>query len=89
MLAGAALRRTCTGYEFSSEYALEDLVWKNLEQLFQVKPIARQQPAKGEFCDILAVKNKQLFIIELKNTEDRYIVQQLTRYTRYAQIQNY
>ncbi|MBR8836968.1 MAG: DUF91 domain-containing protein [Stigonema ocellatum SAG 48.90 = DSM 106950] len=34
-----------------------------------------------EFCDILALdENKQLVIIELKNDEDRYIIQQLTRY---------
>ena len=63
MLAGAALRRTSTGYEFSSEYALEEFIWSNLEQLFQLKPIARQHPAKGEFCDILAVNNKQLSIL--------------------------
>lgn len=80
MLAGAALRKTSTGYEFSSEYALRMFVWNNLEQLFQLKPIARQHPAKGEFCDILGVSNKQLSILELKNTEDRYMVQQLTRY---------
>jgi RecB family endonuclease NucS len=79
MLAGAALRKTGNGYEFSSEYALEEFVWRNLEQLFALKPIARQHPAKGEFCDILAVDNKQLSILELKNTEDRFIVQQLTR----------
>lgn len=80
MLSGAALRKTSTRYEFSSEYALEEFVWNNLEQLFQLKPIARQHPAKGEFCDILGVSNKQLSILELKNTEDRYVVQQLTRY---------
>jgi RecB family endonuclease NucS len=55
-------------------------IWGNLEQLFKLKPIARQHPAKGEFCDILAVNNKQLSILELKNTGDRYVVQQLTRY---------
>ncbi|RUS94967.1 hypothetical protein DSM106972_092180 [Dulcicalothrix desertica PCC 7102] len=57
-----------------------EFVWENLEQLFNLKPVARQHPAKGEFCDILAVYNKQLSILELKNTEDRYVVQQLTRY---------
>jgi RecB family endonuclease NucS len=80
MLSGAALRKTGNGYEFSSEYALEEFVWENLEQLFQLKPVARQYPAKGEFCDILAVRDQQLYILELKNTEDRYVVQQLTRY---------
>ena len=36
---------------------------------------------KGQGCDILALgENKQLVVLELKNAEDRYIVQQLTRY---------
>jgi RecB family endonuclease NucS len=36
----------------------------------------------GEFCDILAIdpNTNQLVIVELKNNEDRYIVQQLNRY---------
>ncbi|MBC6435548.1 DUF91 domain-containing protein [Nostoc sp. HG1] len=35
----------------------------------------------GQICDILALReNKQLVVLELKNAEDRYIVQQLTRY---------
>ena len=64
-----------------SELALEDFIWKNLSQLFKLTPLKRQHPAKGEYCEILAVDdNKQLTIIELKNTEDRYLVQQLTRY---------
>jgi RecB family endonuclease NucS len=81
MLAGAALRKTASGREFASEAALEDFVWDNLQHLFGLTPIARQHPAKGEFCDIIAVDSaKRLSILELKNTEDRYIVQQLTRY---------
>jgi len=80
MLAGAALRKTASGREFASEAALEDFVWDNLQHLFGLTPIARQHPAKGEFCDIIAVDSaKRLSILELKNTEDRYIVQQLTR----------
>jgi RecB family endonuclease NucS len=81
MLAGAALRKTNDSWEFISEAALEDFVWANLYPLFGLTPLARQHPAKGEYCDILAVnETKQLTIIELKNTQDRYIVQQLTRY---------
>lgn len=81
MLAGAALRKTVTGWEFASEAALEDFVWDNLQQLSGLIPLKRQYAVKGEICDILALNNtKQLVILELKNTEDRYVVQQLTRY---------
>ncbi|MHC5612377.1 MAG: endonuclease NucS domain-containing protein [Nostoc sp.] len=81
MLAGAALRKTGTGWEFASEAALEDFVWDNLQQLSGLKPLKRQYAVKGEICDILALnETRQLVILELKNTEDRYVVQQLTRY---------
>jgi RecB family endonuclease NucS len=81
MLAGAALRKTSLGWEFTSEAALEDFVWDNLPQLLELTPLKRQHPELGEYCDILAVDHtKKLTIIELKNTEDRYVVQQLTRY---------
>ena len=44
-------------------------------------PIRRQYSVKGQVCDIVATKeDKSLVILELKNTEDRGIVQQLTRY---------
>jgi len=81
MLSGAALRKIGEGWKFTSEAALENFVWENLPQLLGLTPLKRQHPAKGEFCDILALdENKQLVIIELKNDEDRYIIQQLTRY---------
>ncbi|MEA5605005.1 endonuclease NucS domain-containing protein [Nostoc sp. UHCC 0252] len=81
MLAGAALRKTGIGWQFASEAALEDFVWDNLQQLSGLKPLKRQYAVKGEICDILALNNtRQLVILELKNTEDRYVVQQLTRY---------
>ena len=81
MLSGAALRKTGSGWEFASELSLEDFVWENLPLLFKLTPLKRQHPVKGEYCDILAVDNKkQLTIIELKNAEDKYLVQQLTRY---------
>jgi RecB family endonuclease NucS len=75
------LNRTATGWIFDSEKSLEDLVWNNLDRLFPVTPIARQLFCKGEICDIIAIGAKrELVIIELKNAEDRYVVQQLTRY---------
>ena len=81
MLSGAGLRKTGTGWEFASEAALEDFVWANLEQLFGLTCLKRQYYINGQVCDILGLsENKQLVVLELKNTEDRYIVQQLTRY---------
>lgn len=81
MLSGAALRKTGAGWEFSSEAALEDFVWANLKQLLGLAPLKRQYSVKGQVCDILAIDNdRKLVVIELKNSEDRYLVQQLTRY---------
>lgn len=81
MLSSAALKRTGTGWGFVNEAALEDFVWDNLKPLLNLTPLKRQYFVRGEICDILAVDdNKQLVVLELKNTEDRYIVQQLTRY---------
>lgn len=75
------LRRTSGGWEFSSELALENFIWDNLEIALGLIPLKRQYVIKGEICDILAItSHKQLVIIELKNAEDRYVVQQLTRY---------
>jgi RecB family endonuclease NucS len=75
------LRQVATGWEFESERDLENLVWSNLEKLFGYKPLKRQYQVNGQYCDIIAVgKNHQLVVLELKNSEDRYIVQQLTRY---------
>ncbi len=81
MLSGAAFRKTGVGWKFATEAALEDFVWANLARLFGWTPLKRQYSVKGQFCDILAIgENKQLVVLELKNTQDRYIVQQLTRY---------
>ena len=79
--SGVSLRRTSGGWEFSSEQALENFVWEHLEALLQLLPFQRQYAVRGEICDILArTTDHQLVIIELKNTEDRYLVPQLTRY---------
>lgn len=81
MLSSAALKKTGTGWEFVNEAALEDFIWDNLKPLLNLTPLKRQYFVRGEVCDILALDdNRQLVVLELKNTEDRYIVQQLTRY---------
>lgn len=75
------LRKTGNNWEFATEADLEDFVWANLKQLLGLTPLKRQYHVNGQFCDILALDdNKQLVVVELKNSEDRYIVQQLTRY---------
>lgn len=81
MLSNAALRKTGTGWEFVSEEAVEDFVEAHLESLLGLTLIKRQFTVNEQRCDIIAVdENKQLVVVELKNAEDRYIVQQLTRY---------
>lgn len=76
-----SLRKTGSGWEFESETVLEDFVWVNLQQLLGLTPLKRQYRVSGQICDIVAVdENKRLVVLELKNGEDRYIVQQLTRY---------
>ncbi len=75
------LIKTAQGWEFESEEALEDFAFTNLKQLLGLTPLKRQYIVNGQICDILAVDdNKRLVVLELKNSEDRYIVQQLTRY---------
>lgn len=76
-----ALRKTDQGWKFIDESELETFVWDNLEEIFGLKPFKRQLTIQGEICDILAIgENNQLSIIELKNVEDRYVINQLTRY---------
>ena len=85
MVSGVALYKTSRGWEFLNEAALEKFIWENLEQLFSLTGLKQQYISNGEICDILAVDNsKRLVVLELKNAEDRYIIQQLTRY--YANI---
>lgn len=81
MINSVNLRKTGQKWEFESEAALEDFVWANLKKLLKLTPLKRQYRVNGQICDIVAVdKNKRLVVLELKNGEDRYIVQQLTRY---------
>ncbi len=66
---------------FDSETELEEFIWHNLKNVFGFSPLKRQHYVSEQYCDILAVNDdQQLIIIELKNAEDRYVVQQLTRY---------
>ena len=68
-------------WQFGTEAGLEEVIWHNLPELLSLKPVNRQFSIDGKFCDILAIEpSDRLVIIELKNTEDRYVVQQLTRY---------
>ena len=75
------LKKVGESWQFTSENNLENFVWTQLDSLFELLPLKRQYTASGDVCDILALdKNNRLVIIELKNVEDRYIIQQLTRY---------
>ncbi|MFB2920531.1 MULTISPECIES: endonuclease NucS domain-containing protein [Aerosakkonema] len=75
------LRKNGTGWEFENEDVLEDFVWTNLTPLFGLTPLKRQYIINEQRCDILALgENRQLVVLELKNAEDRYVVNQLTRY---------
>ena len=75
------LKKIGEGWQFASENNLEDFVWSQLNSLFELSPLKRQYTASGDICDILALdKNGRLVIMELKNVDDRYIVQQVTRY---------
>ena len=81
MVSGLALRKAATGWEFVSEAALEKFIWENLQELFGIYPLRQQYICQGEISDILAVDNENgLVVLELKNVEDRDLIQQLTRY---------
>ncbi|AMA10398.1 endonuclease NucS domain-containing protein [Picosynechococcus sp. PCC 73109] len=68
-------------WHFGSEAELENFIWDNLKDIFDLTPLKRQHYIDNNICDILAVsKNKELAIIELKNAGDRHVIQQLTRY---------
>ncbi|MBD1914272.1 MULTISPECIES: endonuclease NucS domain-containing protein [Cyanophyceae] len=76
-----------TDWAFKTEFNLEEFIWANLGALFGLEPLARQYGIKGQICDILATTSEQqLVVLELKNIEDRYVVQQLTRY--YASLRH-
>ncbi|MBE9018492.1 hypothetical protein C7Y66_18625 [Chroococcidiopsis sp. CCALA 051] len=75
------LKKVDNKWQFASENNLEDFVWSRLNSLLGLSGLRRQYRVYGDTCDILALdENSRLVILELKNVEDRYIVQQLTRY---------
>lgn len=75
------LKKVDGSWSFANENNLENFVWSKLNSLFGLSPLKRQCAVYGDICDILALdENSRLVILELKNVEDRYIVQQLTRY---------
>ena len=79
--SNALLKKSGGKWGFDSEKALEDFVHDNLNSLLGMTPLRRQYCVNKEVCDILAIdQNNRLVVLELKNSEDRYIVQQLTRY---------
>lgn len=76
-----ALIPSSQGWQFRTESALEEVIWHNLSKLLKLEPLKRQFSVSGNVCDIVAAKSSnQLVVIELKNAEDRYVVQQLVRY---------
>ena len=82
------LKKVNGKWQFASENNLEDFVWGKLNSLFKLSPLKRQYTVYGDICDILALDgNSRLVVIELKNTEERYVVQQLTRYYHSLQEQ--
>ncbi|MGB3192685.1 MAG: endonuclease NucS domain-containing protein, partial [Limnoraphis sp.] len=81
MQSFVTLRKTGSCWEFESEEALEDFLFSHLEEILSWTVIQRQYIVNGQRCDLLATdKTGRLVVIELKNVEDRGIVQQLTRY---------
>ena len=75
-------------WRFQSELHLETFISETIKPLLNLKQLARQYYLNNQVCDLLAVTQKQqLAIVELKNMEDRYIIQQLTRY--YEAVREY
>ena len=75
------LHKTAAGWQFHNEETLEDFLYLHLSEALGLKGLTRQYIVQSQRCDILATDSThRLIIIELKNTEDRGIVQQLTRY---------
>ncbi|MGB3513772.1 MAG: endonuclease NucS domain-containing protein [Microcoleaceae cyanobacterium] len=81
MLSNASLIKSASGREFATEEILENFLYEHLEILLGLRVLDRQYIVNSQRCDILAVDSqKKLVVLELKNIEDRGIVQQLTRY---------
>jgi RecB family endonuclease NucS len=75
------LRKIGDSWQFESEAILEDFFRSNLQEILGLNVLSQQHYINGQICDLIAVAScGEISIIELKNCEDRYIVQQLTRY---------
>ena len=46
------LKKVGQGWQFASENNLEDFVWGQLNNLFELSPLKRQYTAYGDICDI-------------------------------------
>jgi RecB family endonuclease NucS len=76
-----SLRKSAEHWHFENEANFEMFVRSHLLTLFGLSILKQQYTVEGQVCDLLAVNaNQQLTIPELKNVEDRYLVQQITRY---------
>jgi hypothetical protein len=69
------------GAEFETERHLERFFLATVLPKLQLKLLASQYTCGQGICDILALgPSNQLIIIELKNTKDTHVVEQITRY---------
>lgn len=77
-------KKTDKKLSFKNEECFEVTIINHLKELLGLELLARQLRLQGEICDLLTIdSSRQAYILELKNIEDRYIVQQLTRYYHY------
>lgn len=75
------IKTTGSKPNFESEFFLEEFCRQNFTALFGSTILNRQFYIDEQYTDLLALgENNQLIIVELKAKEDRYVVQQLTRY---------
>ncbi|CAN1210198.1 DUF91 domain-containing protein [Tumidithrix helvetica PCC 7403] len=67
--------------EFETERHLEWFFWHTVLTKLGLKPLASQYSCREGICDILARGiDDRLIIIELKNTQDSHVIEQITAY---------
>jgi hypothetical protein len=67
--------------EFETERHLEWFFWDTVLIEMGLKPLANQYSCREGICDILAKgTDNQLIILELKNTQDSHVIEQITAY---------
>lgn len=75
------LKRVGETWFCENEAVLEDLLWRNLSYFLIWFPLKDNSRLMDRFVTSYALgKDGQLAILELKNIQDRYVVNQLTRY---------